>query len=162
MAVRLTDEEIATLVAERKDLPGDFQARFQTRPKRGHRERDLDITGQGDIQFRVILRQSLSNALDFSVILAYRLPQSTEVFRLRRYNGRSHEHTNDLEGDRFYDFHIHQATQRYQELGAAEDAYAERTDRYADMDDAVRCLLQDCGFILPPPPPQLRLPEMAP
>jgi hypothetical protein len=29
---------------------------------------------------------------------------------LRRCNGKSHEHTNIIESDKFYDFHIHTAT----------------------------------------------------
>jgi hypothetical protein len=52
---------------------------------------------------------------------------------LRRHNGRSHEHTNQIEASTFYDFHIHMATERYQELGMREDAYAEATDRFGDM-----------------------------
>jgi len=90
--------------------------------KRGHQERHFDITGVDGSEFRVILRQSTANVLDFSAILAVRVPQSSQVFRLRRYNGRSHEHTNHIEGLSFYDFHIHLATERYQELGAREDA----------------------------------------
>ena len=66
----------------------------------------------------MMLRQSTVNALDSPLILAVRVPQSNQVFRLRRYNGRSHEHTNHIEGGSFYDFHIHLATERYQELGA--------------------------------------------
>ena len=46
------------------------------------------------------------NPLDFSVILAWLPPQSSTTFRLCRYNGKSHEHTNALEGNRFYDFHV--------------------------------------------------------
>ena len=100
----------------------------------------------------MILRQSTVNALDFSVILAVRVPQSNQVFRIRRYNGRSHEHTNHIEGGSFSDFHIHIATERYQELGAREDAYAEPTDRYGTFQDALRCLIVDASFDAPPDP----------
>ena len=101
------------------------------RPKRGHRENHLDLYWRQRNQFRLILRQSIANPLDFSVILAVRVPQSSRLFRLRRNNGRSHEHTNSVEGDTFYDYHIHTATERYQEVGS-QDAYAEATDRYSD------------------------------
>ena len=50
----------------------------------------------------------------------------------------------------FYDFHIHTATERYQEAGYAEEHYAEPTDRYADLSGAIQCLIQDCAFELPP------------
>jgi len=72
------------------------------------------------------------------------------MFRLRRYNGKSHWHTNKLEHFTFFDYHIHQATQRYQEAGLEEDAYAEPTDLYADLNDALQCAVRDCGFQLPP------------
>ncbi len=146
MAVSLTDTEIAALLAEAKTLPADLRQRFQTRPKRGHRERELDLTGDNGTEFRLILRQSLLNALDFSVILTCLSPQSTSLFRLRRYNGRSHEHTNLLESETFYDFHVHTATERYQLSGLREDAYAERTDLYQDFAGAQQRLILECGF----------------
>jgi hypothetical protein len=149
MAILLTDTDISRLLLERKPLPTDYRARLQLRPKRGHKERELGVTGTADSHFHIILRQSLSNPLDFSVILGYSFPTSSVVFRLRRYNGRSHEHTNRLEGDTFYDFHIHTATERYQNAGYAEEHYAETTNRYADLSGAIQCLIEDCGFDLP-------------
>lgn len=156
MAAQLTDAEIAQLLAESKPLAADFRAKLVTRPKRGHTERDLDVPGADGGDFRLVLRQSLANALDFSVILGYRMPSSNQLFRLRRYNGRSHEHTNIIEGDAFYGFHIHTATERYQDEGLREDAFAEPTDRYSDFEGAQQCMLDDCGF-LPPAEPQERL-----
>lgn len=119
------------------------------RPRRGHRERELTIRGSADGEFRLILRESQLNPLDFSVILAYMLPKTNVLFRLRRYNGKSHEHTNKLEGLRFYDFHVHIATERYQETGLREDAFAEVSPRYQDFSGALRCMIEDCGFNLP-------------
>jgi hypothetical protein len=96
--------------------------------------------------FRLIIRQNSKNRNDFSVILACLPPNSSTFFRLRRYNGKSHEHTNKLEQERFYDFHIHTATERYQEEGQREDGYAEPTDRYHDLDGAINCMIADCAF----------------
>jgi hypothetical protein len=150
MAIRLNDAEISRLLAERKPLPLDYRERIQTKPKRGHKERELDVKGTDGSEFRLILRQSEFNLLDFSVILAYRLPKSNQFFRLRRYNGKSHEHTNTLEGRTFYDFHIHMATERYQdESGLREDCYAEPTKRFVDYHGAIRSMLGDCGFDVP-------------
>ena len=98
MAVQLTDLEIGSLLAEQKPLPADYQSRLQLRAKTGHKERELDITGAGGSEFQIIVRQSVFNPLDFSVILGYSIPKSSVLFRLRRYNGRSHEHTNRIEG----------------------------------------------------------------
>jgi hypothetical protein len=149
MAVILSDDEIASLINEKKPLSNDYHARIQARPKRGHKEAELDVRGNNGSDFRLILRQSIFNPLDFSVILIFRPSKSNQLFRLLRYNGRSHEHTNSIEGETFYDFHMHQATERYQESGAREDTYAKPTDRYADYHQAISCMLKDCGFELP-------------
>ena len=42
------------------------------------------------------------------------------------------------------------ATERYQEIGAREDAYAEVTDRYDNLEGALDCLFDDAGFDVPP------------
>jgi hypothetical protein len=68
---------------------------------------------------------------------------------LRRYNGKSHEHTNLIEGGTFYDYHIHQATERYQQIGASEDTYAESTNRFSDFHKAISCMINDCAFETP-------------
>ena len=153
MPIQLTDAEIAQLLAERKPLPADYRERIQTKPKHGHKARELDVTGVDGNEFRVILRQSLFNPFDFSVILAYRAPKTNQLFRLRRYNGKSHEHTNKLEGNTFYDFHVHMATDRYQrESGLREDSFAEATNRYSDFNGAIRCMLEDGAFDVPADP----------
>ena len=150
MEVRYTDDEIAALIAEAKPLPADFASRARLQPKRGYEESETAVTGGLGNEFCLVMRQSTGNVLDFSVILGVLCPGSNQVFRLRRYNGRSHEHTNAIERERFYDFHIHMATQRYQEHGDREDAYAERCSRFADLAGALACLLNDCGFEVPP------------
>jgi hypothetical protein len=152
MAIQLTDDEVGALLAERKPLPRDFRLRLQMKPKRGHAERELDVRGDGGSEFRLIVRQSVVNPLDFSVILAYRPAGTNQLFRLRRYNGRSHEHTNPIERQTFYDFHVHTATERYQELGLREDTYAEPADRFSDLHEAVGCMLNEYGFAVPEDP----------
>ena len=42
------------------------------------------------------------------------------------------------------------ATERYQDLGAREDTYAEPTDRYADFHGALRCMNNDANIEFPP------------
>ena len=99
--------------------------------------------------YLVILRRSRINTLDFSVILSIERPRSNQVFILRRYNGKSHHHTNKIEGTRFYDFHIHQATERYQLHGMNPEGYATPCDEYSNFDEALFCLLRDCNFEKP-------------
>jgi hypothetical protein len=149
MAV-LTDAQIDALVQEPKPLHTDWMTRLRPKAGRlGHQVRDLDLPGEHGSTFRIVVRQSMANALDFSVILAYRPVVGPRLFRLRRYNGRSHEHRNRIEGDQFYDFHIHSATERYQLLGMHEDSFAQATDRFADLAGALSVFVQDCGFSIP-------------
>ena len=150
MTVTFTDAEIAGLIAEPKVLPADYRARLTLRAKRGHKEQELLVRGSSEHEFHLILRQSISDHLDFSVILGVTVPGSNRVFRLRRYNSQGHQHTNSIErATIMFGPHIHMATARYQDLGAVEEAYAEACERYSTLSEAVDCLLRDCGFILP-------------
>ena len=65
MAVNLTDSEIAAFISEAKPLPENYLQIIQTRAKRGHRERELGVAGANGNNFRLILRQSSFNPLDF-------------------------------------------------------------------------------------------------
>ena len=150
MPVYLTDKDIRALLQEPKLLPSGYERRLEPRSKGGHSEAELPVQGADRSAFRIIVRRSLANHLDFSVILGYCPPKTSQMIRLRRYNGKSHEHTNPIERQTFYDFHVHQATERYQESGYREDTFAEPTDRYADVRGAIQCLFADCAVQLPP------------
>ena len=146
MPVILADTEIAALVAEPKRLPADFYNRIAPRvQKRGHSGAEIQLVGELGSQFVVLTRMADMNQLDFSVILAVELPETKALFRLRRYNGRTHEHTNRIERQRIGGFHIHYATERYQAMGTWEDGYAVPTVRYADFWGAVNCMVEDCS-----------------
>lgn len=151
MAVTYTDDAITALIGQHKPLPAGWRKQMRWSTKRGHREAGLEVTAESGDEFRLIFRQNTVNVLDFSVILGVRVPQSNRLFRLLRYNGRSHEHTNRIEGDTFYDFHVHRATERYQQIGADEEAYAESDSRYCDFNGALNCMLTDAGFVDPQP-----------
>ena len=58
MAVTYSDREIKPcLLQERKPLPPDWQNRMRLRPKRGHKEQQLQLTGDQGSEFHLILRQ---------------------------------------------------------------------------------------------------------
>ena len=149
--VRLQDWQIERLLAERKKVTPDMLQRLSTlRPQgRDQQTQDCEILGEEENTFRIILRQNLLYPLDFSVILGYRLPDTGSLFRLRRYDSKA-EHKNRIERQSFTDYHIHQATARYQARGFDEDTYAVPSDRFTDLYEALRCLFADCGFDLPP------------
>lgn len=145
----LNDKEIETLLQEPKRFPDDYESIFQTKAKNGHNEKEIFILRGDGSQFKVILRQNQINKLDFSLILGYVPPKKNVVFRLRRYNGKSHQHTNKIERETFYGFYIHQATERYQKAGFDEDAYAEPYSGYVNVQEALDCMVKDCSIILP-------------
>jgi hypothetical protein len=151
MPILLTDGQIRTLLEEPKRLKPGFRKSLRPRAKPGHAEADVQVTGDAGSVFWVRVRQSAANPIDFSVILSYEVPGSNRSFNLRRYNGKAHDHANKLEGDRFYDFHVHLATERYQAEGEREERYAEPTTRFATVDEALECLLRECGFVDPEP-----------
>jgi len=148
---QLSDEEIETLVALAKYLPADYRTRLRSRTRpysAQHEEAQLDVPLENTGTFRIIVRKNRINPLDFCVILGYLPPERLKLFRLRRHNG-VHQHTNRLEGSSFRAFHIHHATQRYQEAGWDIDGYAEPTDRYTTVDAALEIFLDDCNFLRP-------------
>ena len=91
--------------------------------------------------------------MDFSIILTFR-DNVGEEFNLCRYNGRHpSQHTNKLEKAEGLPncwfrnvFHIHRATQRYQENYFAIDGYAEVTDNYSSFDTALHVFVRSNGF----------------
>jgi hypothetical protein len=143
--VHLTDADIQLLLAEPKILPLSFERKTVLKQRRGHGEAQFDLGSSSDNRFCIILRQSHFNSLDFSAILGYYLIAPQKVFLLRRYNGK-HEHTNSIERETFYDFHIHEATERYQALGCNEERFAVVTARYSTLVQAFDCLITDCNL----------------
>jgi hypothetical protein len=158
MEVFLTDNQIQDYINERKQMTASPDELFRNmKEKRGHKGSEHIIPRPDGSSFIIKVRISNENSLDFSAILGYNPPKSTKLFLLRRYNGKSHEHKNKLESENgFYDFHIHTATERYQLEGAKEEYFAQITERYSTVQEALNCLIADCNVVLPPNS-QLRL-----
>lgn len=145
----LSDSEIEALIREEKKVSYGVNDFFKLKQKKGHKEHELTIARTDGSMFKIIIRVSAENPLDFSAILGFVPSNRTDVFLLRRYNGKSHEHSNRIENEEpFYDFHIHTATEKYQREGPRAEYYAQVTDRYSDIHGAVNCLIQDCNVVL--------------
>ena len=143
MDIKYTDQQIAELINERKVFPDDWRIQL-------NRNNSLYIIGENGNRFRVITNQNEKYPSDFSVILAVIDPKTGTVFRICRYNGMpKRPHNNKIEKQKIYGYHIHFATERYQERGYDEDTYAEETDRYNNLEGALQCLIQDANFELP-------------
>ena len=145
----LTDKEIDDLTLEPKRLANEHLSKVIFKNKGAHKERGFEVSGDNGNRFRIIVRISTINSMAFSVILAWVSPLTGLPFRLRRYDGKSHSHSNKIERDSFFDFHVHYATERYQRLGLDEDFYAKADGRFVDYHSALTCLFGDCGFIYP-------------
>ncbi len=107
---------------------------------------DYKLTSDDGTEFRIYARQNLRMINDFSCGLSVKLADGSSV-TLCRYNGSSHPHTNSIEGDKV-DFvcHIHRATERYIAVGRKPEHFAEASDSYNTLVDAVKCLATDCNI----------------
>ena len=99
----------------------------------------------GKGEWRLYMRFNSKYPMDFSCGLQFIPENRKQAFTLRRYNGKNHPHTNLLEKEKtFRDFHIHIATEKYQNSKYSEEHYAEPTDRYGELKEALECLFNDC------------------
>lgn len=152
----LTDDEISSLISEPKIVAANWLSRLDLKDKTyfQHREKEIDIEGSNGNLFRIIIRQNKLNILDFSIILVLREKDSNLIYRLIRFNGKHpSQHTNKWEKEnrqlnhKFEPaFHIHRATQRYQESGYDIDGYAEVTSSYSDLYSAFSQFLLECNI----------------
>jgi hypothetical protein len=149
MALILTDDEIKSLINEKKEIPLDFFTSIKLTSKLNRKFWKKKITGENGSAFHVFIRQAVLDPFNFSVGLTYTIPSTNKSFILKRYNGNYHRHTNKIERETFDGYHVHTATSRYQEFGGDEEGYAEITFAYSDLNGALRCMEKECGFVVP-------------
>ena len=113
-------------------------ARWHEKPGR-HRQQNFTAETESGVVFRIYLRQNLDDDQDFSCGLALHR-RGGKPLSLVRYNGPSHVH-----GEIRYRCHIHRATAEAMTAGRKVDGHAEATDRYRILDEALACLVADCG-----------------
>ena len=150
-----TDSELDAL----RDMPKHVEnpkARWADKPtsRPGHRQRTFraSASGEGDFEFIVFQRTSLSDQHDFSCGLVW-TPRNGPRLPLARYNGPGHEH-----GDIFFRPHIHLASARAIKDGRKPDSEAEETKRFETVEGALACLISDCavtGLSAEPDQPRL-------
>ncbi len=146
----LTDARIAQLLQEAKptlDAQILLAALSRSAPRLSHRRATAKVVGRRGTRFAVHLRQSSIDPYDFSVILTASLGASGPELRLRRHNGKGHAHANKIEGTRLPStFHVHIATERYQQRGFDIDGYAEVTTAFSDLATALDAMLRVANF----------------
>jgi hypothetical protein len=149
----LTDSRIAQLLQEAKptlDAQALLAALRRSAPRHGHRRAARRFVGDRGTSFAIHLRQSAIDAYAFSVILTVSLADNGPELRLRRHNGRGHSHVNKIEGTRLPStFHVHIATERYQQRGFDIDGFAEATTAFSDLATALDAMLRAANFTPP-------------
>ena len=151
----ISDEEIVTYLKEKKLLPEDFKPNLTVRSGGWHNRFEQEVKGESGNTFKLIVRQNKFNAFDFSVILGVFI--AGNFFHLKRYNGNSHRHANKLEKEEVKGFHIHTATERYQEAKWQPEGYAISTTSYYDWRTALSACLKENNFVVPVEREQRRL-----
>lgn len=84
MDIIFSDQEITALIEERKVLPNERRNKFRKTTHRGNDEYRLNVTGEDGNKFQVIVRMSVFNKLNFSVILGVKVkvPSAKNFFDL--------------------------------------------------------------------------------
>lgn len=131
-----SDEELAGFRSAPKRVTNP-RARWTEKP--GHRQRNFQACDQqdGSVRFSIYQRQNLRDDNDFSCGIEY-IPRVGTRLTLARYNGPSHRH-----GEIVYRPHIHRTTANAIATGRKPESEAEETDRYTNLEGALRCLVED-------------------
>ena len=78
----LSDQKIIALIEERKVLPNERRNKFRKTTHSGNDKYRLNVTGEDGNEFQIIVRISLFNKLNFSVILGVKVPPPKIFFDL--------------------------------------------------------------------------------
>jgi len=138
----LTDQKIYELITCSKRLTN---LNIKGKTEDGYEKFNYKVTAR-DYEFEVYRRQNMREGMedDFSCGIRWLAP-SGETLTLKRYNGPSHNHKNQIEKTILGPVcHVHIATERYIQANRKAEGFAETTDRYHTVDGALHCLVKDC------------------
>lgn len=152
MSKPFTDEEIATILLDRKPIRLVDLAKLKApKGKKNHQHfaASIQITGASGRAYRITARRNQIDPMDFSVILA--VVTATGQTNLIRCNGHHGPHPNPIERTVIPadTCHIHQITERYQRIKvSAGERYAEATTAYTTFEGAVDHLAWHFGIFV--------------
>lgn len=114
--------------------------------KGSHYQYNYTVKGEEGYEFQLYVRQSTLTEDSFNCGLS-RLMPSGEVLTLRRYNGPSHCHKNNIEDDKLcYNTHVHKSSEKYIQANKKPDSFAEVTNKYKTLKGALHCLVNNCNI----------------
>ena len=144
----LSDDDIRDLIEIKKVSSRKIDARYLKMGGLGQRKANFEVQGVDGSRFKVKIRQSSVNLLDFSIILSFCSSTTNRVYNLRRYNGNSHKHINKIEGNVIdHKFHKHIATERYLRRGFRIEGFANETDEYHTIEECLIVFQRDCNIV---------------
>lgn len=147
----LNNNEIYNLIDEHKTIDSATirsahkEQNFKNKQNLSFKIWEHELQTVGGNVFRIKIHRNKRFIDNFSVIFQY-IDENEKSFNLKRYNGIHAPHINTIEKNRVQGFHIHTATERYQEKNLHIEAYAEETDQYSDWKGAFIKLLHDCNI----------------
>ena len=107
----------------------------------------INVRDDFENRFEVFVRVNNEIPGDFSVGVIYRPEGYDKGIVLRRYNGNSHSHTNKIEREKIVrKFHIHEATERYQDAGYKAEDYATISTGYSTYQEAIDRMIDECNL----------------
>lgn len=139
----LSEEFVREVISE----PKYFDSRVEWVPKiKKGSSSNTETTIHLECRFpcSVVVRKHISRVTSFSVVLLY----NKQI--LVRYNGYHSDHKNTLEKETIRGPHIHTVTERYQELTDRPDGFAVQTDKYHDLDGAIKAFQKDMNIRVRP------------
>lgn len=109
---------------------------------------EVEVQGARGGRFRLFTRQHERHPLNFTAGLVH-VDRDGHEYRLLRCDGlHPGGHVNHVEDTRFgTSFHVHRATERYQRAGLDIDGYAEQTDAFTTLDQAVTHLCRVASVV---------------
>lgn len=143
----LSEEHIRRLLSCTKYLPDGVRRLYDynaMKPKNGNYKHSMKLhSDEGD--FTVAIRQLIDDPLAFSVVLMYESKGYRYI--LTRYNGDHGRHYNPMSDDYVEGCHIHRITEECQRSSHKDECFAEATDRYRTLEEAVRVFMQDVNVV---------------
>jgi hypothetical protein len=134
----LTDTEINQYLQEEKKLKDKD---FKEKVDRGNKTTLFEVKSKSGNKYILRIRNSKSHVANWSVILSIIIKNKEYI--LTRYNGNYHAHTNSIEKNSISGFHIHHATERYQEKNYKIDGYATATSEYSTISGAIKKMIRN-------------------
>jgi len=140
----LTDEFVDEIIAAKKLIPKSTKNPFKTTEKNGNNRASIELICH-PYGLRMGIRQTIDDALDFSVLLIY-TDANGRTYILRRYNGDHGKHTDPITSHELWGPHIHRITEECQKTIHKDEGHAEATNRYQTLDQAIDVFMNDMNI----------------